>query len=129
MGRTYTVPRSTKGESRILVIFSIKSLATTIGFAAIGIIIYFVLKLFMEISLITMILIIAPFAGIGFIVGATKIPDTPLMGPLQKAGGENVSDILLRLITFRGKKKIYIYGINRKIEEKKDNNRKGKIFG
>ena len=102
MGRTYTVPRSAKGESRILVIFSLKSLATTIGFGAIGIIIYFVIKMFMEVSLINTVLIIAPFAGIGFVIGAAKIPDSPIMGPLQKAGGENVSDILLRLLTFGG---------------------------
>ena len=74
----------------------------------------------MEVSLVTMILIIAPFAGIGYVIGAAKIPDVPLMGPLQKAGGENVSDILLRLITFKGKKKIYMYGIDRvKKEETK----------
>ncbi len=130
MGRTYTVPRSAKGESRILVIFSLKSLATTIGFGAIGIIIYFVIKMFMEVSLINTVLIIAPFAGIGFVIGAAKIPDSPIMGPLQKAGGENVSDILLRLLTFGGKKKIYIYGVNRKLEKKKSAQKgKGKIFG
>ena len=103
MGRTYTVPRSVKGESRILYIFTIKSLAMTLGFGAIGIILYFILKSFMEISMITMILIIAPFAGLGFLIGAAKIPDSPFMGPLQKAGGENVSDILWRLITFKSK--------------------------
>ena len=118
MGRSYTVPRSAKGESRILYIFTLKSLAITLVFAGIGILIYFILKSFMEISLITMILIIAPFAGIGFVIGATNIPDSPIMGPLQKAGGENIFDILVRLITFRYKKKIYLYGINRKVEEK-----------
>ncbi len=121
MGRSYTVPRSAKGESRILYIFTVKSLAITLGFAAIGVLIYFILKSFMEVSLITMILIIAPFAGIGYLIGAMKIPDVPLMGPLQKAGGENVSDILLRLITFRSKKKIYMYNINRKVEKKEVN--------
>lgn len=119
MGRSYTVPRSAKGESRILYIFTIKSLAITLAFGAIGVLIYFILSSFMEISIVTMILIIAPFAGIGFLVGATNIPDSPIMGPLQKAGGENIFDILVRLITFRYKKKIYVYGINRKVEEKK----------
>lgn len=127
MGRSYTVPRSAKGESRILYIFSIKSLATTIGFAMIGVLIYFLVKTFAtDVSLITMILIIAPFAGIGFIVGAATIPDVPLMGPLQKAGGENVADILLRLITFKGKKKIYMYNVDRKVDMKKP---KAQIIG
>lgn len=122
MGRSYTVPRSAKGESRILYIFSIKSMATTIGFAMIGVIIYFIIKSFVSLSLIQMILIIAPFGGIGYVIGAATIPDVPLMGPLQKAGGENVFDILLRLITFRGKKKIYMYNINRKVEKKASTN-------
>ena len=103
MGRSYTVPRSAKGESRILYIFTLKSLAITLVFAGIGILIYFILKSFMEISLITMILIIAPFAGIGFVIGATNIPDSPIMGPLQKAGGENIFDILVRLIDFNNR--------------------------
>ena len=38
-----------------------------------------------------------------------------MMGPLQKAGGEEVLDILFRLINFPNKKKIYIYGKDRKI--------------
>lgn len=126
MGRTYTVPRSAKGESRILYIFTIKSLAITLAFAAIGVIIYFILKSFMDISIVAMILIIAPFAGLGFLIGATNIPDSPIMEPLRKAGGENVFDILIRLIMFRYKKKIYIYGINRKIEE---DDKKRKIGG
>lgn len=129
MGRSYTVPRSAKGESRILYVFTIKSLAITLAFAAIGVLIYFILKMFMTVSLVTMILIIAPFALVGFAIGAAKIPDSPIMGPLQKAGGENVFDILLRLITFKGKKKIYMYNVNRKAntENKKvsNNNRKG----
>lgn len=128
MGRSYTVPRSAKGESRILYIFTLKSLAITLVFAGIGILIYFILKSFMEISLITMILIIAPFAGIGFVIGATNIPDSPIMGPLQKAGGENIFDILVRLITFRYKKKIYLYGINRKVEEKTKSSQKRGII-
>ena len=128
MGRSYTVPRSAKGESRILYIFTLKSLAITLAFAGIGILIYFILKSFMEISLITMILIIAPFAGIGFVIGATNIPDSPIMGPLQKAGGENIFDILVRLITFRYKKKIYLYGINRKVEKKKKSSQKRGII-
>ena len=126
MGRTYTVPRSVKGESRILYIFTIKSLAMTLGFGAIGIILYFILKSFMEISMITMILIIAPFAGLGFLIGAAKIPDSPFMGPLQKAGGENVSDILWRLITYKSKKKIYIYNVDRKLDNVSKSTKKGK---
>jgi len=122
MGRTYTVPRSAKGESRILYIFTLKSLATTIGFAAIGLIVYFIIKLFIKANLVTMLICIIPMGVIGYFVGAAKIPDSPFMGPLQKAGGENVSDILLRLITFRSKRKIYMYNIDRKYVAQKVKN-------
>lgn len=126
MGRSYTVPRSAKGESRILYIFTIKSMATTIGFGIIGVFIYLILKNFIEGSIIAIVFTILPFAGIGYVIGAAKIPDIPLMGPLQKAGGENVSDILLRLVTFRNKKKIYVYGKDRKLSKKSGKqNKKG----
>lgn len=36
MGRTYTVPRSVKGESRLLYIFSIKSFIGTVAFGLVG---------------------------------------------------------------------------------------------
>ena len=116
MGRSYTVPRSAKGESRILYIFTIKSLATTIGFAVLGLILYVILKTFMETTLVTMLFCIVPFGAIGYVVGAAKIPDIPFIKKKKKAGGENVSDILLRLITFRSKKKIYMYNIDRKLD-------------
>lgn len=120
MGRTYGVPRSAKGESRILYIFTIKSLAITLAFAAIGWGLSFLVKMFVELSLIGTLIFIVPFAGIGFIIGATKIPDSPMLGPLQKAGGEYVYDILLRLLTFKSKKKIYIYGLTREVNKKKE---------
>lgn len=122
MGRTYGVPRSAKGESRILYIFTIKSLAITLAFAAVGWLIISLIKTVIEISLIPKIIILGIFGGIGYVIGAAKIPDNPMMGPLQKAGGEQIMDILLRLITFRGKKKLYIYGLTR--ETKKDNSNK-----
>lgn len=119
MGRSYYVPRSAKGESRILYIFTIKSFLTTLAGMFIGVIIYFIAKMFVEISVITMLIMIVPPGALGFAIGALKIPDVPLMGPLQKAGGENVMDILGRLITFPSRKKLYIYGIDRKIEKDK----------
>lgn len=120
MGRTYGVPRSAKGESRILYIFTIKSLAVTLAFAAVGWLIVSGIELLISVSLVFKIIIIGLSGGIGFVVGAANIPDNPIMGPLQKAGGEQILDILLRLITFRGKKKIYIYGLTRDASKKKE---------
>ena len=73
-----------------------------------------------SLSLILKIIIIGLFGGIGFVVGAANIPDNPIMGPLQKAGGEQILDILIRLVTFKGKKKIYIYGLTRDVSKKKE---------
>ena len=112
MGRTYGVPRSAKGESRILYIFTVKSLAITLAFAAVGWLIISAIQMVIEVTLIPKLIIIGIFGGIGFVIGAANIPDNPIMGPLQKAGGEQILDILLRLITFGSTKKLYIYGLN-----------------
>ncbi len=114
MGNTYTVPRSAKGESRIFYIFSVKSLATTAVLAFLGWIITKIIGMIVELSIWPTLIIVVIFGAIGFVIGAAKIPDNPIMGPLQKAGGEQVLDILMRLFTFRNKKKMYLYGINRK---------------
>lgn len=107
MGRTYTVPRSVKGESRILYVFTVTGLIFTIAFALVG----FVIK-----TLLGGLLpgaagwaIVGIFAAIGFVIGSLKIPDSNVMGPLKKAGGEKIKDILFRSITFSKRKKIYIY--------------------
>lgn len=107
MGRTYSVPRNVKGESRIFLIFSVKSLITTVGFGIIGVIFY---SLFSSIGLkLVGWICIGVFALVGWAIGALTIPDSPIVGNLRKAGGEQVSDILLRTLTFRKRKKIYMY--------------------
>lgn len=128
MGRTYGVPRSAKGESRILYIFTVKSLAVTLAFAAVGWLISALVKMIIPVSLIGNIIIIGIFGGIGFVIGAAKIPDTPMMGALQKAGGEEILDILFRLFTFKNKKKLYIYGLTRKTKKDTSSNSENKIF-
>ena len=44
MGKSYYVPRSAKGESRILYIFSVKSFITTLICGGIGALIVFLIK-------------------------------------------------------------------------------------
>lgn len=128
MGRTYGVPRSAKGESRILYIFTVKSLAVTLAFAAVGWLISSLVNMVIQVSLLGNIIIIGIFGGIGFVIGAAKIPDTPMMGVLQKAGGEEILDILFRLFTFKNKKKLYIYGLTRKMKKETPTNNENKIF-
>lgn len=107
MGRTYSVPRSAKGESRILYIFTVKSLIASIAFGLVGLIPYGIFSMFnMTVPGIVSIVI---FAAIGYALMTLKIPDAPIMGKLRKAGGEQLGDIAWRTITFSKRKKIYVY--------------------
>lgn len=107
MGRTYTVPRSVKGESRILYVFSVTGLIFTIAFGMVG----FLIKMLVSAFLPAVVgwVIVGLFAVIGFVIGSLKIPDSNVMGPLKKAGGEKIKDILFRTLTFTKRKKIYVY--------------------
>lgn len=115
MGKTYTVPRSAKGESRILYIFTIKSLVITLVIAGLGWIVASIIETVVPaLGMVGKLIVTGVFGVIGYIIGSAKIPDSPLVGFLQKASGEAIIDILYRYITFKGKKKLYIYGITRK---------------
>lgn len=113
MGRSYFVPRSVKGESRILYIFSIKSFIITAVFGLIGGIVWYIGTSLFNMSIFTGLLVTVILGAVGFVLGAAKIPDIPMMGKFRKAGGEYLSDILFRFITFKKRRKIYIYNLNR----------------
>lgn len=107
MGRTYSVPRSVKGESRILFIFSIKSFMSTLVFGLIGVLIWLLLK---SIGLGGIgIGFVVALAGFGYVIMTFSIPDSPIMGKYRKAGGEMLGDIIWRTVTFTKRKKIYVY--------------------
>lgn len=107
MGQTYGVPRSAKGESRILYIFTIKSLLGTLVALGIGAIPWWLLS---QIGLKTPgLIVMLIFGALGYGIMTLKIPDAPAMGKLRKAGGEQVFDILLRTLTFSKRRKIYVY--------------------
>ena len=107
MGRTYGVPRSAKGESRFLYVFTLKSTFTTLIGAGIGFLFYLLCSA-LGASIIG-IIIVGIFGLIGFGVGTLSSQDSPIVGNLRKAGGEQISEILLRTLTFGRRKKIYVY--------------------
>ena len=117
MGRTYTVPRSAKGESRILYVFTVTGLIFTIAFALVGLLIRMLVASFLP-SVVGWV-IVGVFAVVGFVIGTLKIPDSNVMGPLRKAGGEKIRDILFRTITFTKRKKIYLYRYNDSVKGEK----------
>ena len=105
---TYNLPRSVKGEGRILFIFSTKSIITTTIGGACGLVFYFIFNL---IGLkIVGIIITLIFAAIGYAIGMMKIPDTNSFEITRKTGGENIDDIIKRYIKFKkNSKKLYVY--------------------
>lgn len=104
---TYYIPRNYKGESRILYIFSVKSLITTALGAGVGSIFYFI---FSALALNKIgIGIMAGFAIIGYIIGAVKIPTISGIPVTKKIGGEPISEIIIRYFKFKKNRKIYTY--------------------
>ena len=104
---TYYIPRNYKGETRILYIFSVKSLITTVLGAFVGL---FFFLIFSVCGLKTVgIIILAIFALLGYIVGAFKIPTIVGLPVTKKIGGESISEIIIRYIKFKKNRKIYTY--------------------
>lgn len=104
---THMIPRNTKGEGRILFIFSTKALIYTAISAGIGVPFYYIFKA-MKMGTVG-IIFVALLALIGFSIGTFKVPNTNSWKITRYAGGENIDEIILRYIKFkRQKNKIYI---------------------
>lgn len=104
---TYYIPRNYRGESRILYIFTIKSLITTAVGAGFGAI-FFAIFSMMNLKMVGIILM-AFFAFIGYAVGALKIPTIVAFPITKKIGGEPIGEIILRYMKFKKNRKMYIY--------------------
>jgi hypothetical protein len=104
---TYTIPRNYKGETRILYIFTTKSLISTAIEALIGSIF---LLIFMALEMkIVGVVIMAVFALIGWMVGGLKIPTISVFPITKKIGGEPLGEIIMRYVKFKKTRKIYTY--------------------
>lgn len=104
---TYNIPRNLRGETRILIIFSVKSLITTAIGALIGAIFLFIFSL-LGLKIVG-IIIMAVFALIGYAMGTFKIPTLAGLPFTKKIGGESLDEIIKRYIKFRMNRKIYTY--------------------
>jgi len=104
---TYMIPRDTKGEGRILFIFSTKALIYTIVGAGVGFPFYYIFKL-MNMNAVGIGIMVA-IALLGFGIGTLKIPKAEGLKITRYVAGENIDEIILRYIKFKKKKnKIYI---------------------
>lgn len=104
---TYNIPRNLRGETRILYIFSVKSLITTAIGAIIGLIFYFIFSL-IGVKIVGVIMM-AILALIGFAIGAVKIPTIAGIPFTKKIGGESLDEIIKRYVKFKMNRKIYTY--------------------
>lgn len=104
---TYNIPRNLRGETRILIIFSVKSLISTAIGALIGAIFLFIFSL-LGLKIVG-IIIMAVFALIGYAMGTFKIPTLAGLPFTKKIGGESLDEIIKRYIKFRMNRKIYTY--------------------
>ncbi len=113
MGSYYIPSNNLKGESRILYIFTAKSLIFTAVGAFIGLIFYFLLGVILKIPIIGIVLI-ALFALIGFIVATVKMPTNGTSKIAKNVGGDSIDDIIKRYILFKKNNKVYSYAVPRK---------------
>lgn len=104
---TYYIPRNLRGETRILYIFTVKSLISTVAGGAVGLIFYLIFSVLGigTAGVITM----GACAVIGFLIGTVKIPTVAGLPFTKKIGGEPISEIISRYIKFKINRKIYVY--------------------
>ena len=108
-GGPYNIPRDTKGEGRILMVFSVKAfIATAIG-VGIALVTVFPLFAMLNLKLVGWICLLI-FGAIGFVITTFKIPESNNVEVLKKTAGESIYDIIFRWFKFKMKKnRIYVY--------------------
>ena len=118
---TYRVPRNTKGESRILLIFSTKAMIYTVVGIGIGLPFKLVFD-FVGVQYAG-IIIMAILGLIGFSVATFKIPAINGFPVTKEVAGEQIDDIIVRYFKFRrASKKIYVSEkIEKQTKEEKEN--------
>lgn len=111
---TYLIPREIGDENHFL-FFTTRSLIFTIVFGLIGaavhLFVFNVLAIAMEMTELKIAGVIVAFliAGIGYCLGAFKIPDIKIAPFFKNASGEFLNDIIKRVFVFHKRRKIYIY--------------------
>ncbi len=112
MGSYYIPNNKLKGESRILYIFTAKSLIYTAVGGLIGFIFYFIFQL---VGLKTVgIVVLAILALIGYGIGTIKFPTAGTSKIAKNVGGDSIDEVILNYIKFKKNKKIYTYSVERK---------------
>ncbi len=112
MGSYYIPSNKLKGETRILIIFTPKSLVFTAAGAFLGLIFYLILS---AIGLKTLgIIIMVLFALIGYAVVTIKVPMNGATKLEKNVGGMTLFDIITTYMVFKKNRKIYSVAVPRK---------------
>ena len=126
----YEIPINTKGEGRILYIFSTKALIYTVAGILIGFVFKWLFNLIGSVATFAAgilngigIVFIIILALIGFILGSFKVPQIDKFEITRKAAGINLDTVVKEYIKFHFKKdKFYTYDtkdlIRQELEEK-----------
>ena len=124
MGSYYIPSNKLKGESRILYIFTGKSLIYTAVGALIGGIFNMI---FSAIGMGRIgIIIMAVFALIGFSIATFKIPNVGNTKISKNVGGDAIDEIIKNYFFFTQNKKVYSYALPRKEKNKTEEETKTK---
>ena len=108
--QVHNIPRNTKGEGRLLYIFTPKALVITAIFAIIGIVIFCPISVVIWNTAVYGMIVAAVLGLIGFGISSLKIPNSNNFELTRKAGGEYIDEIIKRYIKFKRKNnKIYVY--------------------
>ena len=109
---SYAIPNNKlKGEGRILLIFTTKSLIYTAAGALLGTPIYIILSILGQKTIGMIIIALMPV--LGYLVATVKFPSTT--GKIGRyLAGDTVDEIIIKYIKFRKSRKLYSYAIPRK---------------
>lgn len=113
MGSYYIPSNNLKGESRILYIFTAKSLIFTAIGAFLGLIFYFIFGIVLGINILGYVCI-GICAIIGYTIATVKVPAGGNSKLSKNVGGDSIDDIIKRYILFKKTKKVYTYAVDRK---------------
>lgn len=104
---THLIPREIDGDARILLIFTPKGFIGTIIGIVVGVMFYSVAAAVG--AVVVGWLLLGLCALIGFVIGQVKMPDSNAWDLFKKTGGEYISEIIMKYVTFKKKRKIYLY--------------------
>lgn len=111
MGSYYIPSNKLKGESRILYIFTAKSLIYTGVGGLIGLIFYLIFSAcgLKQIGIIILVIL----AVIGYGIGTIKFTSTGTGKIAKNVGGDSVDEVIKNYIIFKKNRKVYTYAVPR----------------